>query len=174
MIYTVQVVSKKIRCATKNTGEVLERSRPIDHCFGCHWVLLHRVPPMAMSKPAPSEAKRHVRICPAQPILTLAVHAGGFCKKLPSYLFKQRWVRGLIKLYRIEVDKWRTLYVPNVFRVSKRLARMLMLEQHPNPSFGYYRFNHFQSSQKNDESPSIMGIYWLYVYIPLITSKEAH
>lgn len=105
VIYTVQVVSKKIRCATKNTGEVLERSRPIDHCFGCHWVLLHRVPPMAMSKPAPSEAKRHVRICPAQPILTLAVHAGGFCKKLPSYLFKQRWVRGLIKLYRIEVDK---------------------------------------------------------------------
>lgn len=83
---------------------------------------------------------------------------------------------GLIKLYKFEVDKWRILYVPKVFRGSKRLARMLKssIQTLHLDTTGFQSF-HICSNprKKNDESPSIMGIYWLYVYIPLITSKEA-
>ena len=52
-----------------------------------------------------------------------------------------------------------TKSVPRVKKIGTHAE-----EQHPNPSFGYYRVSIisylFQSSQKkNDESPSIMGIY---------------
>lgn len=92
-IYTVQVASKKIRCATKKRVKFL--NDPIDHCFGCHQccsTVFHRCGCQNQLQVKPKDMcvfVQHSQPWPWQFMLVGWVINGN---KLPSYLFAQRWV----------------------------------------------------------------------------------